>query len=148
MVFRELTWIFFKGQTTPAIGFSAKVSQDTYLGDNQAILYDRVLTNIGNGYDKWSGHFTAPLKGLYVFSCTVMAVSEHHIAVMLVKNAHVIAYSHSSYAAWESGAVSVVLAMKKGDKVWIRRKHGSRLITGNYNFFFLIPYFYTDINKS
>lgn len=64
-----------------------------------------------------------------------MAVSEHHIAVMLVKNGQVIAYSHSSYAAWESGAISVVLTMKKGDKVWIRRKHGARLIHGKYNFF-------------
>lgn len=94
-----------------------------------------VLTNIGKGYDRWSGHFTAPLKGLYVFSCTVMAVYEHHIAVMLVKNGHVIAYSHSSFSGWESGAISVVLAMEKGDKAWIRRKHGDRLIQGKYNLF-------------
>lgn len=94
-----------------------------------------MLTNIGNGYDKWSGHFTAPIKGLYVFSCTVMAFNEHYIAVFMVKNGHVMAYAHSNPSAWESGTISVVLTMEKGDKVWIRRNHGARLIHGNYNLF-------------
>lgn len=94
-----------------------------------------MLTNIGNGYDKWSGHFTAPIKGLYVFSCTVMAFNEHYIAVFMVKNGHVMAYTHSNPSAWESGTISVVLTMEKGDKVWIRRNHGARLIHGNYNLF-------------
>lgn len=131
----EMVLSFFKGHSTPAIGFSAILSKDVYLGDNQAIQYDRVLTNIGNGYNKWSGHFTAPIKGLYVFSCTVMAESEHYIAAMMVKNGHVMAYIHSNLTAWETGAISVVLAMKKGDKVWIRRYHGNRLIHGKYNLF-------------
>uniref|UniRef100_A0A8W8LMF2 C1q domain-containing protein n=1 Tax=Magallana gigas TaxID=29159 RepID=A0A8W8LMF2_MAGGI len=127
--------VLHQGQTTPAIGFSAAVSKNTNLGDNQAVQYDRVLTNIGNGYDKWSGHFTAPLKGLYHFSCSVMAVGDHYIAVMMVKNGKGIAYAHSSWSAWESGAMSVVLALKKGDKVWIRRYHGDRFLHGSYNLF-------------
>lgn len=125
----------FKGQSTPAIGFSAMVSRDTSLGDNQAILYDRVLTNIGNGYNKWSGHFTAPMKGLYLFTCSVMAVGDKYIAVTMVKNGKWTAYAHSSSSVWESGAMSVVLALKKGDKIWIQRYHGDRLLHGSYNMF-------------
>lgn len=64
-----------------------------------------------------------------------MAESEHYIAAMMVKNGHVMAYIHSNLTAWETGAISVVLAMKKGDKVWIRRYHGNRLIHGKYNLF-------------
>lgn len=137
MLLREWTWIltFFKGQTNPAIGFSAAVSKDTNLGDNQAIQYDKVLTNIGNGYDKWSGHFTAPLKGLYFLSCTVMAVNGHSIAVMMVKNGQLMAYAYSNPSAYDTGAISVVLALKKGDKVWIRRSHSGRHIHGDYNLF-------------
>uniref|UniRef100_A0A8W8MTP0 C1q domain-containing protein n=1 Tax=Magallana gigas TaxID=29159 RepID=A0A8W8MTP0_MAGGI len=130
-----LTTVLHQGQSTPAIGFSAIVSKDTYLGDNQAIKYDRVLTNIGNGYDKWSGHFTAPLKGLYFLSCTVMAVNGHSIAVMMVKNGQPMAYAYSNPSAYDTGAISVVLALKKGDKVWIRRFHSGRHIHGDYNLF-------------
>lgn len=65
----DLNLIFFlsRGLSTPAIGFNAILSKGTYLGDYQTIKYDRVLPNIGNGYNKWPGHFTAPLKGMYIF---------------------------------------------------------------------------------
>lgn len=94
-----------------------------------------MLTNIGNGYDKWSGHFTAPLKGLYVLSCTVMAVNGHNIVVALVKNGQNMMLAYSSTTAWETGAISVALALKKGDKVWIRRIGHGRYINGTYNLF-------------
>lgn len=126
-------FFFFEGQSIPAVGFSAVISKDTYLGDNQAIKYDRVLTNIGNGYDKWSGHFKAPLKGLYVLSCTVMAVKGHDISVALVKNGQNMMNAYSSTTVWETGAISVALALKKGDKVWIRRFGHGRYVHGNYN---------------
>lgn len=94
-----------------------------------------MLTNIGNGYDKWSGHFTAPLKGLFVFSCTVMAVNGHYISVVLVKNGQEMMVTIASNSAWETGAVSTVLVLNKGDKVWIRRNANGRHIHGNYNNF-------------
>lgn len=124
-----------KGLSTPAIGFNAILSKDTYLGDYQTIKYDRVLTNIGNGYNKWSGHFTAPLKGLYVFSCTVMAVNGHNISVVLVKNGQKMMLANSSHSAWETGAISAVLVLNKGDTIWIRRYAYGRYIYGNYNIF-------------
>lgn len=64
-----------------------------------------------------------------------MAVDDHYIAVKMVKNGKGIAYAHSSRSEWESGAMSVVLVLKKGDKVWIRRYHGDRLLHGSYNLF-------------
>lgn len=128
-------YFLFKGQSTPAIGFSAILSKDTYLGDNQAIKYDRVLINIGNGYDKWSGHFTAPVNGLYMFSCTIMAVNTDSIAVLMVKNGQVMAYAHSNPSPSETGAISLVLALKRGDRLWIRRHYGGRSIRANYNLF-------------
>lgn len=103
----------FEGLSTPAIGFSASLSRDIQLGDNQAIKYDRVLTNYGNGYDKWSGHFRAPRKGLYMFSCTLMAYSNHEVSVAMVKNNHVMMYVYSSSSSFDTGSTSVVLAIKE-----------------------------------
>lgn len=64
-----------------------------------------------------------------------MAVGDKYIAVTMVKNGKWTAYAHSSSPVWESGAMSVVLALKKGDKIWIQRYHGDRLLHGSYNMF-------------
>nr|XP_022302661.1 complement C1q-like protein 4 [Crassostrea virginica] len=123
------------GQSNPAIGFSAGISKDTYLGDDQAIKYDRVLTNVGNGYDKFSGHFTAPIEGLYVFSCTVMAEATGDLSVVLVKNGQRMSNVYSSGGNYDSGAISILLSLKKGDKVWIRRYEHGRTMNAEYNWF-------------
>lgn len=133
--FNKITFSLFKGSSIPAIGLSAVLSKDSYLGDNQAIKYDRLLTNIGNGYDKWCGHFTAPLKGLYVFSCTVMTVNGHDVSVEMVKNGQRMMEVYSSRSAWDTATISVALALVKGDKVWIRRFDSGRHIHWNYNMF-------------
>uniref|UniRef100_A0A8W8MM93 C1q domain-containing protein n=1 Tax=Magallana gigas TaxID=29159 RepID=A0A8W8MM93_MAGGI len=130
-----LITVLHQGLSTPAIGFSASLSRDTHLGDNHAIKYDKVLTNYGYGYNKWSGHFKAPRKGLYMFSCTVMAYSGDNISVAMVKNHHVMMYVYSDYSAYDTGAASVVLAMKRGDRVWIRRNGHGRYLHGVYNIF-------------
>ena len=126
---------FFSGQSNPAIGFSAGISKNIYLSDKETVKYDRVLTNIGNGYDKISGHFKAPIKGLYVFSCTVMAVERGDLSVVLVKNAQEMSHVYSSTGIYESGAISILLSLKKGDKVWIRRYGHGRTMNKDYSWF-------------
>ena len=95
--------ISVSGLSYPSIGFSAGISRDIYLGDNEAVKYDRLLTNFGNGYDRLSGHFKAPIKGLYVFSCTVMASSKNAFSVVLVKNGQILSNVYLSTANYESG---------------------------------------------
>lgn len=94
-----------------------------------------MLTNIGNAYDKWSGHFTAHVNGLYMFSCTIMAVNKVSSGVLMVKDGQVMAYAYSNSSPWETGSISLVLVLKRGDRVWIRRHYGGRLIRGNYTLF-------------
>lgn len=64
-----------------------------------------------------------------------MAVKGHDISVALVKNGQIMMNAYSSATVWETVAISVALALKKGDKVWIRRYGHGRYIHGNYNIF-------------
>lgn len=64
-----------------------------------------------------------------------MAVKGHDIVVALVKNGQNMMLAYSSTAAWETGAISVALALKKGDKVWIRRQSHGRYVNRDYNVF-------------
>uniref|UniRef100_A0A8W8LPG6 C1q domain-containing protein n=1 Tax=Magallana gigas TaxID=29159 RepID=A0A8W8LPG6_MAGGI len=124
-----------QGLTIPAIGFSAVLSNDTHLGNDDAIKYDNVLTNLGNGYDKWCGHFVVPTKGLYVFSCSVMATNTNTITVGIIKNDKSVLPVSSANSPWETSSRIVVLSMDKGDRVWVRRLAHDRNIQGHYNSF-------------
>lgn len=123
------------GSSHPAIGLSAALKHDAYLGNDQAIRYDKVITNFGNGYDKWSGHFTAPRRGFYVFTCTLMATNTDGITVEIVKNGQHKLIINSEYTPWDSSSGSVVIAMNKRDKVWVRRHGHGRRIYRNFNSF-------------
>lgn len=70
--------------------------------------------------DTTSGADTSlpPLKGLYVFSCTVMAVNGNDVSVEMVKNGQKMMNAYSSRSAWDTATISAALALVKGDKVF------------------------------
>ncbi|XP_061179170.1 complement C1q tumor necrosis factor-related protein 3-like [Saccostrea echinata] len=121
--------------TLPAIGFSAKLSKNVQLGEKQAVKYDKVITNQGDGYNRWTGHFTAPRKGLYLFSCTIMALRNHHIHIEIIKNGRRISTLFSSTT--DQSSQTVVLVLRKGDNVWTRQAWNGRHLHDHvgYNMF-------------
>ena len=40
---------------------------------NEAVVFDRIVTNVGSAYDSETGYFTAPLNGTYQFNVVVSA---------------------------------------------------------------------------
>ena len=43
------------------------------------VVFDRVVTNIGNAYDPVTGRFTAPINGTYQFNVVVSAQGRHKV---------------------------------------------------------------------
>ena len=125
------------GYSLPAIGFSARMTRDAYLGDGQAVKYNDVISNYGGGYNRWTGHFTAPLKGLYLFSCTIMADRGSYLHIEIVKNGKRIGAVHSNTSHWDQGSQTVVVGLRKGDHVWTRQYYLGRHLHDNvgYNMF-------------
>uniref|UniRef100_K1QHZ3 Uncharacterized protein n=1 Tax=Magallana gigas TaxID=29159 RepID=K1QHZ3_MAGGI len=64
-----------------------------------------------------------------------MATNTNHITVGIIKNGNLILGVSSAQAAWETGFRNVVLAMDKGDRVWVKRLAHDRNIQGLYNSF-------------
>ncbi|KAJ8301315.1 hypothetical protein KUTeg_020302 [Tegillarca granosa] len=106
------------------VAFAASLTQTKQiLCEHQAIEYDNVITNLGNAYDPRHGHFTAPVKGLYLFSVTLMSPygsNPNDINAELVKNGvqtiPLYATSLDSY----STSATVLLTLNAGDMVWVR----------------------------
>nr|CBX41743.1 putative C1q domain containing protein MgC1q94 [Mytilus galloprovincialis] len=55
------------------VAFTAWLSKTTTLGTNHAVVYNKLLLNKGNAYNAHTGHFTAPVRGLYLLSASIMA---------------------------------------------------------------------------
>ncbi|XP_052249050.1 uncharacterized protein LOC127856895 [Dreissena polymorpha] len=62
-----------------AVAFYAVIgTAHDHMGPGQTVVFDHVLTNIDSaqsvgGYSATTGVFTAPVSGVYSFSCTIMA---------------------------------------------------------------------------
>ncbi|XP_045194398.1 uncharacterized protein LOC123550020 [Mercenaria mercenaria] len=50
-----------------------------HLGQNQIIVFDQAITNIGNKYNSHNGRFVAPVAGTYVFHVTMMGRDAHAV---------------------------------------------------------------------
>ena len=50
-----------------AVAFSAGVTKHLVYQHAETVIYDRVFTNIGSGYNSATGIFTCPTSGIYVF---------------------------------------------------------------------------------
>lgn len=132
--------ICFSGNTLPApVAFFATLTTEIGpLGAHQTIPYDRVVINLQHGYDTRHSHFIAPVKGIYGFSVSLMAILPSYCNIELVKNGDVLLPIHSgSHSDHETGSASVVVSLNAGDMVWVRYSSGdvNKLYGDNYNQF-------------
>ena len=130
--------------TTPSpsiskVAFSAILTTPLALGEHQIVEYDKVLTNIGNGYDSRHGHFTAPIKAVYLFSCSMMNIEGiSKVYLEIVKNGIRVAHLYSDEDDYSMATQVVIVMLEKGDMVWVRHSDtaSSRLLNdGGYNTF-------------
>ncbi|XP_060608023.1 complement C1q tumor necrosis factor-related protein 3-like [Ruditapes philippinarum] len=94
-----------------------------HLGDYHTIIFDKAITNIGNAYSVNSGIFQTPLKGVYVFTLTMMVIPYHAEYLQIVVDGNLItdiAAFASSINEYVSTTRQWVLDLKAGSEVWIR----------------------------
>eukprot|EP00105_Crassostrea_gigas_P034898 XP_019919046.1 PREDICTED: complement C1q-like protein 4 isoform X3 [Crassostrea gigas] len=106
------------------VAFHAHLSNNVQnLGIHQAIHFDKVLLNEGNGYSVHAGEFVAPVSGLYVFAWTILSGDRTCMKYDVVKNSVVLAYYISDayeHSDWAVSSGTAVTRMNSGDRVWIR----------------------------
>ncbi|XP_063448021.1 collagen alpha-2(VIII) chain-like [Mytilus trossulus] len=109
-------------ETTPA--FSSVLTHDQSYSANVSIKFDRVVVNIKDGYDPTTGIFTAPSKGVYHISSTVMNAKGHKLWVSLYLNDVRVSsiWLNPSSKTFEMGTTNMILDLKEGDKVSIRSR--------------------------
>ena len=124
------TFISVLNPPTPPSGlkmvpsFTARLSSHMpNIGNHQKIFFDDVISNNGNGYSKYSGIFTAPINGTYVFFGSMLC--DDFLETEIVANGRSISRlycdrggtSHGS----DQGSNMAVVALKKGDMLWMHK---------------------------
>ncbi|KAK3608960.1 hypothetical protein CHS0354_026289 [Potamilus streckersoni] len=119
---------------THIIAFTATLSADMPLVSEQTVIFDNVKVNEGNCYDSSTGRFRAPFRGLYSFSVTVLtASSSQAVHCLIMKDKDEIGKVYSGVTGIETGSVTVVTMMDKGQVVFVKEYPGHReTVHGNH----------------
>lgn len=122
------------------LGTSGIVAFCAYMSTSEAspslhhvLVFDNVQTNIGSAYDRISGMFTAPVDGVYVFSCTIFSDRHSFIYSQIVVNTQSFTNmitDSDEVSDFHSSTGVIVVSLNRGDKVYIRThptylSHGS-----------------------
>lgn len=106
-----------------SVAFFARFSSNTPAGINHHILvFDKVITNVGNAYHSHTGTFIAPRSGLYVFTWTIrLYTTSYHSTELLVDN-NVVNVVYFNLANTVDGSVTgtAVVHVNQGDDAFIR----------------------------
>lgn len=114
------------------IAFTAFLSKNADY--ENVVCFDHEITNIGNGYNKSSGFFTAPKDGAYMFISSFL-VNDGYVNVELSKNGEPKGRGYASKGRYESsGFLSSILTLVQGDTVGIKIIKGHRTghLRGDY----------------
>ncbi|XP_063054692.1 complement C1q tumor necrosis factor-related protein 3-like [Engraulis encrasicolus] len=106
------------------VAFSASLLStgqgNTYANDGN-LIYKKVYTNVGEGYNSDTGVFTAPVSGVYFFRFYAHCHTGNKMAVSLYKGTKVQCSVFSERPITNGNAANaVVLTLEKGEEVYTR----------------------------
>ncbi|XP_062601236.1 complement C1q-like protein 3 [Saccostrea cucullata] len=110
--------------TESVVAFYAYMSaNEINPGAHHTLIYDHEVTNIGNGYSKHSGTFTAPVGGVYVFTWNTFTVanSGQYMSIEITQNSQPVGATFVQGGGDYAGVTgTVVLSVQKNDVIYTR----------------------------
>ena len=109
------------------VTFTAKLQKAyTTLNDRETLIFDTIVTNSGQGYDKNTGIFFCPVSGFYQFAATLVSESgtDKNLDAELMHNGHQIVRLHATVYGFDEGSQVVNIHCRQGEKVWISHTMG------------------------
>ncbi|XP_053403379.1 uncharacterized protein LOC123555672 isoform X2 [Mercenaria mercenaria] len=119
------------------VAFTAYLDHDGEYGTQQVIKFNKVITNEGNGYNQYTGVFTCPQAGMYMFTFFIGersntdGIKQMWADLVVNGNFKLTAIAETKHATEDAqGGNSAVLRLQQGDSVWIESK-GANHIEGD-----------------
>eukprot|EP00105_Crassostrea_gigas_P016460 XP_011433842.1 PREDICTED: complement C1q tumor necrosis factor-related protein 3-like [Crassostrea gigas] len=101
------------------VAFTASVTSSSSTWNSGTLIFDVVITNVGNGYNPSTGVFTSPISGTYVFYVSAVEYSTQHLVIDIVLNSvSKVRVLCDNAAGFQTGTNMALLELQKGDSVW------------------------------
>ncbi|CAG2191660.1 C1QL [Mytilus edulis] len=109
--------------------FFATLSKTVTLGTNAVVKFDRVVTNVGKGYDPNSGIFTVGQSGLYEFAANFISADVKWLELNLMKNYDFIVRGHAAKDQSTAGSLQAILKRKIRQQVYEDKEDNQFILT-------------------
>nr|CBX41679.1 putative C1q domain containing protein MgC1q30 [Mytilus galloprovincialis] len=117
--------------------FFAFLRSDLTSSGTQVIKFQDVRINVGNHYNPTTGMFTAPRPGIYQISCTIVGFKTSVFWYQITVNGSPYTLGNTSRGdSWNSQTSTVLIDLKKGDRVYVEHRGGSQTVHANTNTYF------------
>ena len=107
------------------MAFTASVVSSNTSWNSGTLVFNQVISNVGNGYDPKTGVFTAPKAGTYVFYVAAMEYGTQYlrldIAINNVPKVRLLGYSSTAH---QTGTNMAAQYLKRGDNVRVIHSYG------------------------
>lgn len=107
---------------SPPIAFTASISANIVdPNDGQTFVFDHILTNSGNAYNKNNGMFTSTVRGIYAFYGSLLTGAGKYLEAEIVRNGNAFCGLYSGDKDfWAPGFNMATIELNVGDAVWVR----------------------------
>ena len=93
---------------------------------HQNVIFDAIVTNLGNAYNNQVGVFKAPVSGTYVFSTTLVSFNFTSAHAQFAVNGNAITNMYVSGGSITTGddttSQTIVLQLQSGDDISVQNK--------------------------
>ncbi|XP_070205582.1 uncharacterized protein [Littorina saxatilis] len=105
------------GKMQTKVAFHALLQTDVRVKTERVLILKHVLVNLSDGYDSYTGYFTAPVSGVYLFMATSGSFDKNIAKLDLVHEGKVIAFIG---AKENSTTCHAAFCVPAGERVWLR----------------------------
>ncbi|XP_046379710.2 complement C1q-like protein 4 [Haliotis rufescens] len=114
-----VTLVAVGGESFYQLAFSAGIRRDVTFAQGRVIVYDQILLNTGNIYNRTMGIFYCPQSGVYAFHFHVISQNGKEAYLQLHHNHNKVASAYCQPPGHTASGNSAILHLKTGDQVWV-----------------------------
>ena len=130
---RKIYDLFLDGDHEP-VAFTAFANETRSYASNSLVIFDGIVSNVGNHYSTDTSIFTCPYNGLFLFSLSFNAYDKDDMEaeIMLENEGLVMVLANSNGFSQASGIV--LTECNVGDIIWVRCVRGGDSMYGNQTY--------------